>query len=208
MRPRHSGGQALIEFALVAPMLFFILIGLIDMMRLIEAYTTVADAARQGARQAVANGSASDNPWGASNGQPCQGTSFSSGATGSGCATDARINETVTHVVQPLGGTITLYSNTLASACTAPTSSNVSVCIAPAETGAAGSDADCNAASTRLGHDPQPGDLGSRKAEWSFPKFKGCFLVQVTVKYRFKPWTPFVPAVTLTSSTAILGEEF
>lgn len=194
---------------MVAPLLFFILIGLIDMMRLVQAYSTLADAARQGARQAVANSAAADNPWGASNGQPCQGTSFTSGATGSGCLTDARIKETVNHVVQPLGGTVTLYSNTLAGSCTAPTSSNLSVCIAPAETGAGdATDADCASAKTRLGHDPQPGDLGSRNAEWTFPKFKGCFLVQITVKYTFKPWTPFVPAVTLTSSTSMLGEEY
>lgn len=208
MRRRRSRGQSLVEFALIVPLLFFMLIGVIDLMRLVQAYSTVADAARQGARQAVANGSAADNPWGASNGQPCQGTSFTSAATGTGCATDARINETVTHVVQPLGGTVTLYSNTLASACTAPAAGNINVCIAPAETGAAGTDADCIAAKTRLTHDPQPGELGSRKAEWTFPKFKGCFLIQVTVKYRFKPWTPYGPQVTLTSSTSMIGEEF
>lgn len=208
MRHRRSAGQSLVEFALIAPMLLFILIGLFDFMRLLEAYSTVADAARQGARQAVANGSAADSPWAASNGQPCQGTSFTSGATGTGCLTDARINETITHVLQPLGGTITLYSNTLAGACTQPTSGNISICIAPAETGAAGTDADCNAAKARLGHDPRPGELGSRNAEWSFPKFKGCFLVQVTVKYTFKAWTPFGPSPTLTSSTSMIGEEF
>jgi Flp pilus assembly protein TadG len=209
MTRRHARGQALIEFALVAPLLFFMLIGLIDLMRAVQAYSTVADAARQGARQAVANGAAADNPWGASNGQPCQGTSFSAGATGSGCLTDARIKETVNHVVQPLGGTVTLYSNTLAAACTTPTAGNISVCIAPAETGAGDpTDADCPSAKSRLGHDPQPGDLGSRNAEWTFPKFKGCFLVQVTVKYAFKAWTPYIPSLTLTSSTSMLGEEF
>ena len=59
-----------------------------------------------------------------------------------------------------------------------------------------------------LGRDPQPGELGGRQAEWGFPKFKGCFLVQVTVIYQFKAWTPFVPAITLKSSTAMLGEEY
>ena len=208
MRPDKSRGQSLVEFAMVAPLLFFILIGLIDFMRLIEANTTVADAARQGARQAVANGSAADTPWGASNGQPCQGTSFTSGATGTGCLTDARIKETVSHVLQPLGGTVTLYSNTLAAACTNPTLGNSSVCIAPAETGAGVAYADCAAAKTALTHDPRPGELGSRNAEWSFPKYKGCFLVQVTVKYAFKPFTPFGPNIVLTASTSTIGEEF
>jgi hypothetical protein len=208
MRPQRSRGQSLVEFALVVPILFLVLIGMIDFMRLVQANSTIADAARQGARQGVANGSAADNPWGASNGQPCQGTSFTSGAGGSGCLTDARILETVTHVVQPLGGTITLFSNTLAGACGNPAAGNVNVCIAPAESGAAGTDADCIAAKTRLGHDPRAGELGSRKAEWGFPKFKGCFMVQVTVKYTFKPWTPFGPTLTLMSSTSLLGEEF
>ena len=209
MGRKRSRGQGMVEFALIAPMLFFVLIGLIDAMRMLEAYSTVADAARQGARQAVANGAAADSPWAASNGQPCQGTSFTSGAAGAGCLTDARIKETVTHVVQPLGGTVTLYSNTLASACTTPTAGNVSVCIAPAESGPGdATDADCVAAKTRLGRDPQPGDLGSRNAEWTFPKFKGCFLVQVTVKYKFAAFTPFGPSPTLTSSTAMIGEEF
>lgn len=209
MKRRHSRAQSLVEFAIVAPLLFFILIGLIDFMRLLEAYSTVADAARQGARQAVANGAAADNPWGASNGQPCQGTSFTSGATGSGCLTDARIKQTVTHVVQPLGGTVTLYSNTLAAACTTPAAGNVSVCIAPAETGPGDpTDLDCASAKTRLGHDPRPGELGSRNVDWTFPKFKGCFLVQVTVKYTFAPWTPFGPSPTLTASTSMIGEEF
>ncbi len=198
----------MVEFALLAPLLFFILVGLIDSMRLLQAYSTVADAARQGARQAVANASTADGPWNASNGQPCQGTSFTSGATGTGCLTDARIKETVLHVVQPLGGTVTLYT-ALASACTNPTAGNVTVCIAPDDTGAGDpTDADCAAAKARLGHDPQPGELGSRRAEWAFPKFKGCFLVQVTVKYKFAAFTPFGPSPTLTSSTSMLCEEF
>ncbi len=210
MRQRRSArGQAMVEFALIAPLLFFVLIGLIDSLRMLQAYNTVADAARQGARQAVANGSAADSPWAASNGQPCQGTSFTSGATGAGCLTDARIKETIVQVVRPLGGTVTLYANTLASACTTPTAGNVSICIAPSETGAGDpTDADCAAAKTRLGHDPQPGDLGSRNAEWTFPKFKGCFLVQVTVKYKFAAFTPYGPSPTVTASTSMVGEEY
>lgn len=209
MARKTARGQGMVEFALVAPLLLFVLIGLIDSMRMLEAYSTVADAARQGARQAVANGSAADSPWASpGNGQPCQGTSFTSGATGTGCLTDARIKETVTHVVQPLGGTITPYT-ALAGACPTPSAGNISVCIAPDDTGAGNAiDADCAAARTRLMHDPQPGELGSRKAEWTLPKFKGCFLVQVTVKYKFAAFTPFGPSPTLTASTSMICEEF
>jgi Flp pilus assembly protein TadG len=205
---KHKRGVAMVEFAMVAPMMFFILIGLVDFMRLIQVNTMVADAARQGARQASANGSATDQPWGAADGNPCQGTSFAPTATGHGCLTDARIKETAARVLQPLGGTVTLFSNTLAAACTVPSAGNTNVCIGPAEAGAAAAYADCPAARTALGHDPRPGELGSRNAEWAFPKFKGCFLVQVTVVYNFKPWTAFGPSISLKSSTSMLGEEF
>lgn len=208
MPQRWTRGQTIVEFAMIAPVLVFVLLGLVDFMRLIESNSTIADAARQGARQAVANGSAGDLPFGAPDLNPCQGTTFVSSAVGQGCMTDARIKETVGQVVQPLGGTLTLYSNKLANQCPTPAAGQSNVCIAPSETGAAASYADCVAATTALGHDPRPGELGGRKAEWQFPKFKGCFLVQVTVVHNFKPWTPFGPSLRLISSTSMLGEEY
>lgn len=208
MRHHSTRGQTIVEFAMIAPILVFILLGLVDFMRLIEANSTIADAARQGARQAVANGSAGDLPFGAADANPCQGTTFVSGASGHGCMTDARIKETVNQVLQPLGGTVTLYSNKLANQCPMPAAGQSNVCIAPSETGAAASYADCVAATTALGHDPRPGELGARNAEWLYPKFKGCFLVQVTVVHNFKPWTPFGPSLRLISSTSMLGEEY
>jgi hypothetical protein len=201
-------GQTIVEFAMIAPILVFILLGLVDFMRLIETNSMIADAARQGARQAVANGSAGDLPFGAADTNPCQGTAFVSGASGHGCMTDARIKETVSQVLQPLGGTVTLYSNKLANQCPTPAAGQSNVCIAPSESGAVASYADCVAATTALGHDPRPGELGGRIAEWQFPKFKGCFMVQVTVVHNFKPWTPFGPSLRLISSTSMLGEEY
>jgi TadE-like protein len=207
-RKRTSAGIAMTEFAIVTPMLFFILVGSVDFMRLIQANSTVADASRQGARQAVANSTAADNPYGASNSQPCSGTTFTPSASGRGCLTDARIEETVAKFLAPLTTTVTLYSNKLASACPTPAPAQANLCIAPAESGSAGAYADCPSAKTALGHDPQPGDLGARKQEWLFPKYKGCFLVQVTVVYTFQPYTPFGPILSLKSSTAMLGEEY
>jgi TadE-like protein len=201
-------GQTIVEFAMIAPVLVFILLGLVDFMRLIETNSMIADAARQGARQAVANGSAGDLPFGVPDTNPCQGTTFASSASGHGCMTDARIKETVSQVLQPLGGTVTLYSNKLANQCPTPAAGQSNVCIAPSESGAAASYADCVAATTALGHDPRPGELGGRNPEWQFPKFKGCYMVQVTVVHNFKPWTPFGPSLTLISSTSMLGEEY
>lgn len=206
-----SRGQSMVEFALVAPLAFLILVVLFDFMRASAISNTVADAARQGARQAVANAYPTDDPFGASNGQPCQGTSFTSGASGRGCLTDTRIAATV---VQDLGSTIsgsTLFSNTTAAACPLPAPGQASICVAPSETGAAGSYSDCAAARTALGHDPLPGDLGARQPEWTSPRYKGCFLVEVTVVVRYAPMTPLAgslfPAVMrLAASTSTVAE--
>ena len=52
-RPRtgRQGGVTMVEFALVAPLLFIFIFGLVDFSRIIQANTTVAEAARQAARQ-------------------------------------------------------------------------------------------------------------------------------------------------------------
>src|SRR5438046_10632008 len=58
MRPRPAGkrsqrSQALIEFALVSPVLLLLLFGVIDLGRAIFYYDTINHAAREGARVAV-----------------------------------------------------------------------------------------------------------------------------------------------------------
>jgi len=49
----RSRGQGLVEFALVIPIFFLVVFGLIDGARLVFAYNTVAQAARDAARTAV-----------------------------------------------------------------------------------------------------------------------------------------------------------
>ena len=49
---RRMRGQSAVEFALVVPMLFVILFGIIDMSRILQAYEAVYHAAREGARYA------------------------------------------------------------------------------------------------------------------------------------------------------------
>lgn len=53
--PARKRGQALVEFALVFPLLLLMLFGIIDAGRLIYTYNTVANAARNGARVAIVN---------------------------------------------------------------------------------------------------------------------------------------------------------
>lgn len=59
---RHADrGQALVEFALVFPLIIFILLAIFDAGRAVYAYNTVANAARQGARIAAVNQAVTNN---------------------------------------------------------------------------------------------------------------------------------------------------
>ncbi len=51
--PRGGRGQALVEFALIIPLLVLILMGAFDLGRGIYAYNVVASAAREGARYGI-----------------------------------------------------------------------------------------------------------------------------------------------------------
>ena len=51
----HERGQALVEFALVLPVLLLLIFGIVDAGRLIYTYNTVSNAARNAARVAIVN---------------------------------------------------------------------------------------------------------------------------------------------------------
>jgi Flp pilus assembly protein TadG len=191
-------GVAMVEFGLAMPFLLLIVFGMVDFGRAIDANTTVADAARQGARQMAPNAASSDGPFGTYSGT-CSGTAFSQNATGTGCLTDAAVFATVSSVLAPLTRNVVQNSNTLAASCPSPAVGQAEVCIAPSETGAAtrGPNDTCAAAQLVLLHLPAAGDLGGRKAEWTTPQYASgrCFLVQVTVRYGFSPWTPVITRV-------------
>ncbi len=50
---KHSRGQALVEFALIVPVLFFLILGAFDLGFAVYANNTVSLAAREGARYGV-----------------------------------------------------------------------------------------------------------------------------------------------------------
>ena len=50
LRWRSDAAQAIVEFALVAPIFLFVLLGIFEMGRLMIEYTSIANAAREGAR--------------------------------------------------------------------------------------------------------------------------------------------------------------
>jgi Flp pilus assembly protein TadG len=54
----HRSGQAVVEFALIAPILLLIIFGLVDFARGWSAHHTIADAAREGARITVVDNGA------------------------------------------------------------------------------------------------------------------------------------------------------
>ena len=56
-RLKDERGSALVEFSLVAFSFVFILLGVVEMGRIVLVYTTVANAARVGARYAIVHGS-------------------------------------------------------------------------------------------------------------------------------------------------------
>ena len=56
---KRSKGQALAEFALIAPIFFMLLFGIIEAGRFIFYYEVLNNATREGARYAIVNGSRS-----------------------------------------------------------------------------------------------------------------------------------------------------
>jgi Flp pilus assembly protein TadG len=53
LKARGDNGQTLAEFAIILPVLFLIIFGLVDMARAMQSYVTIQEAARDGARYAV-----------------------------------------------------------------------------------------------------------------------------------------------------------
>ncbi len=216
-RRRRERGVGMVEFGLTLPLVLLIVFGMLDFGRATSAGTTIAEAARQGARQMAANAASGDSPFGSYTGS-CSGTALMQYVTGTGCLTDAAVLATVKSVLAPVTTNVVQYSNTTAAACaalTAPVAGQAFVCISPSETGAAAREPNdtCSTAQTALGHYPAAGDLGGRQSEWTTPQYASgrCFLVQVTVRYAFAPWTPLLSkvmgsGVVLTSSTSTVAE--
>ncbi len=55
MRSRHSHAQSLVEFALIFPMLLVLLLGFLDLGRVIFYYSSLTNAVREGTRKAIVN---------------------------------------------------------------------------------------------------------------------------------------------------------
>jgi Flp pilus assembly protein TadG len=55
-RSKEDRGSSLIEFALISVMFIILLAGVVEMGRMVLVYTTIANAARAGARYAIVHG--------------------------------------------------------------------------------------------------------------------------------------------------------
>lgn len=101
----HGRGQALAEFALVAPLLFLMIFGIIEFGRFIFAYEVLNNATREAARYAIVHGSDSLCPSGP---MPGGGTSPSSCADPGGDQVKAQVvNFAFTLGVTPSQVTVT-----------------------------------------------------------------------------------------------------
>ena len=52
-RPRRERGQALVEYALILPLLLLIILGIVEFAIVIWSYDTIANAAREGVRSGI-----------------------------------------------------------------------------------------------------------------------------------------------------------
>jgi type II secretory pathway pseudopilin PulG len=211
-RLRTQRGVTIVEFALVAPLIFVFIFGLVDFSRAIQANTTVAEAARQAARQAAANADATPDPFGTPDANPCSGTVFTKTASGQGCLRDTRLVETANSFMAQGGLTksLTLHSNTGATACRAlaiPPQGSGIICIAPNEhlpEPAPPAAATC----------PGPADVSTernRASEWADHLMRSCYVVQVTVIYTYAPLTGLLQnivgnRIVLVSTTSTIAE--
>jgi Flp pilus assembly protein TadG len=124
MIKRRSPGQALVEFALVLPVLLVILMGLFDFGRAVYAYTTVSNAAREALRVAIVDQNTTKivaEGKQAAMGLPPNtvnvvfGTPGCAGALLIGCTAQVTVNhqwQAITPIVGQIVGPITLSTTT------------------------------------------------------------------------------------------------
>ncbi|MHB1523003.1 MAG: TadE/TadG family type IV pilus assembly protein [Candidatus Dormibacteria bacterium] len=164
---RGSRGQSAVEFALVAPLLFLLIFGIVDFGRAMFYQNEITNAAREGARIAIL----ASNPCNMVYGNPagnCSSSSTPAGPT----------------VCSAIAGSATLISNW---SCT-----EGGVLPASPRAGWAYVEVD-QAASAGAGC---PGATGATDpAAVATPRLAGNLLITVTIRYYFRPITPIVGAL-------------
>jgi Flp pilus assembly protein TadG len=130
---RREEGQALVEFALVITFVFFLFVAILQMILLMYAYNTLADAAKEGVRYAVVHGTGT----GQAN---CSGPGTISSANPAFACTDSAGTNVVNAVVggsstcAPTCGWASLSFQNISTTnnqCSVATSNSINVCYDP-----------------------------------------------------------------------------
>ncbi len=185
---RRTKGQTMVEFALVAPLAFILLFGLVDVARAVFYYNTMSSAAREGAREAILsyNQFGNDQPNPAPPGptdvigvKPAvrragagvlQFDFLSGTANGRSPACGAANNEpSANH------GCVWVFEVGTGQTCTGPTTANP-------------------ASAANTGPNPAS-DRYSNECDFSPSKAGGHHDVVVEIEFRFAPYTPIVSNV-------------
>ena len=178
-RQHNESGQAMVEFALVIVFVFIVFISMLQMILLMYAYNTLADAAKEGIRYAIVHGTG----LGAAN---CSGPGTVASITPPVACTDSPGANVVSAVIggnacapSPTCGLAGLSFQAISSTnfqCSTPTGNSVNVCYDPGG---------ANSGNTTFG------------SACSQP---GC-LVRVTVRHTYRPFFGFSwPTFTLNAA--------
>ena len=137
LRQRQTG-QAMVEFALVVVFVFLVFVSMLELILMMYAYNTLADAAKEGVRYAIVHGTG----LGALN---CSGPGTVSSVTPAVNCTDS----SGTNVVNQVNGFAAVSfqgTSTTNNLCSTPTGNSVNVCYDPgsANTGNATFGAACS----------------------------------------------------------------
>lgn len=110
-RLRDIHGQTLVEFALVSFLLLTTILGVVEISRMVLVYTSIANAARTGARYAIVHGSYASTSSGPSD-NPASVVTVVKNFAGAGALNTANFTATCTASSAPSGSICIHYPNT------------------------------------------------------------------------------------------------
>ena len=119
-----QSGQSMVEFALVVTFIFLLFVGIVQMILLMYAYNTLANAAKEGVRYAVTHGTS----LGASS---CSGPGTGKSVTPPINCTDNKGDKVVSYGVMPFAAASFQNISTTNNNCTTPVGNTINVCYDP-----------------------------------------------------------------------------
>lgn len=122
-RDRRDAGQAMVEFALVIVFIFLLFVGILQMILLMHAYNTLADAAKEGVRYAIVHGTGTGKA-------SCSGPGTVPSVNPSVACTDSKGTNVVNDVANFAGMS---FQNIVTTnyQCATPSGDSINVCYDP-----------------------------------------------------------------------------